>query len=57
LGVGLTTPTWKNLLLGNLGGGQDPHNVVVPDKKKNAERMDMRLTQTAQDHQRAVPDG
>jgi hypothetical protein len=35
LGMGLTTPHWKNLLLQIYGGGEDPHRVVrvVPVKK------------------------
>jgi hypothetical protein len=36
LGVGLTTPPGKNVLLRNHGGGQDPYRVVAPvTKKKN----------------------
>jgi hypothetical protein len=34
LGVELTTPPQKNVLLRNHGGGQDPHRVVAPVKKK-----------------------
>jgi hypothetical protein len=34
LGVGLTTPPRNNLLLRNHEGGQDPHRVVPPVKKK-----------------------
>jgi hypothetical protein len=34
LGVGLTTPPRKNLLLGNHGRGQDPLTVAGPLKKK-----------------------
>jgi hypothetical protein len=34
LGVGLITPTPKKLLLRNHGGGQNPHRVAAPVKKK-----------------------
>jgi hypothetical protein len=38
LGLGLTTPPQKNLLLGNQDGGQDPHRLVAPVENKQKKK-------------------
>jgi hypothetical protein len=35
VGCGAKDPTQENLLFSNYGGGQDPHRVAAPVKKKN----------------------
>jgi hypothetical protein len=37
--MGLTTPRQKNLMLGDHGGGQDPHGVVASVKKKKKKNL------------------